>query len=225
MTTASQADDREFRQAAILLRAIGDDQAARAATRLWPRDARRLGSAMAALGRVSARQTDTVVGAFLEALGNATHYGSGAGEYLQNLIDGSGTALRPRARRDAEAIRRQRGAPGPQWLSLAAVVRLVRSQAPNLRAMTLAYLEPARAAAVIDALAPEERTALLVQLAAVPGSLWAARERRSPGDRPERLGGWPAVAAIVRHLCAEAREDVVAAIGAVDAELAAYLSG
>ena len=228
MTFASQAssdDHRRIRQGAILLLAIGEDQAARAVHRLWPRDVQRLGGAMAALGMVSARQMDAVLAAFLEAVGRDPQRDMGADDYLKNVLEGAPAPNRRPSWRELMFSRshsRLRGTDGLKWMTAAAIARCMRRQPPRLQAMALAYLEPERAARVIAAYSLADRCQVLVELAAASANATAESPRRHAPARAE-LGGAPAVAAILRRLEPEARGELLTGIGVEQPMLAAAL--
>jgi flagellar motor switch protein FliG len=217
---AADEDRGRVRQAAILVRAIGRDQAARTVSRLWPRDAQRLGGAMATLGRVSDRQVDAVVGAFLEAVGTTHQHGLGASDYLKRLLDGAGEPHQavvdtPRPRR----------ADGLAWMSTAAIVRLMRRQPPHLKAMTLAYLDSARAAEVVAGARPLERTEVLLELARLPGPARAQHDRsETHAPAMAQLGGCSGVAEILDRLEPGMRRQVLECIAVADPALAERLA-
>jgi len=215
MTSASPAGRLNgFHEAAILLRAMGEDQAARSVRRLWPADAQRLGGVTAALGRVTANQIDGVLGAFLEAAGSFGDRGAAAAEYLKSLVEGS---RRPDASRRVRDRLRRRWRPmiGLRWVSAAALARLLHRQNQAISGITLAYLEPARAAGVLAALPAAERGNVMLQLIAGTGPAGPGC-----GAAAETLGGIQAACAVLHHLGPDVRAAVLAAVRVRAPELA-----
>jgi flagellar motor switch protein FliG len=211
-----------YREAAILLRAIGEDQAASAASRLWPRDVQRLGKALASLEEVSVGQIDAVLDAFLDAVARAPGHGTGAGEYLQHVIDGAPTrGAVPRPLTATTAKQRQFGLRGLQWLSAPAIARFLRRRSPGLQAMTLACFAPARAADVVGAMGHVERCQVLQQLAAMPDAVAAAGV---DADEDRQSVGRAGAAALFRRLDAAVQAQVVSRLRETDAGLAEYLT-
>ncbi|MFU8815750.1 MAG: hypothetical protein ACNA7W_10420 [Pseudomonadales bacterium] len=212
----SSNDPGRIRQAAILLLAIGEDQAARAVNRLWPRDVQRLSGAMSTLGLVSARQIDAVVAAFLEAVGGASQQGIGANDYLKTMLE---AAPRPARRLWWRRPVGSRGIDGLRWMSAPAIARFVRHQPPQLQAMALAYLDSARAARVIEACPAADRCAVLIDLAALSGA--AAARCHMPAHAA--LGGAQPVAAILCRMPPKICEALLADLQAADAALGGEL--
>jgi flagellar motor switch protein FliG len=92
-------DPREKMQsvdrAAVLLLALGEDDAARVLKHLDPREVQRVGSAMASLRSVNMGQISVVLDAFLDTVTGQSGITIGASEYVRKmLVSGSSAAIR-----------------------------------------------------------------------------------------------------------------------------------
>ena len=136
-------------QAAILLLAMGEDEAAKALNHIEPREVQRVGAAMAALGGVDQRRVDRVVSRFLETVSGDAESAMGASGYFRQMLTGS-----PKQAASSSLVQRLFGAARPvigrlRWMDCRSTADYLSHQRPRLQAITLAYLEPERAAAVL----------------------------------------------------------------------------
>ncbi len=229
-----------LREAAILLLAMGEDEAAKVLKLLDPREVQRVGAAMAALGKVHSRQVDRVVNRFLETVSGEQGEAMGANDYLKSMLVGALGERRAQPRRAltrrvrsarGRADGSQRGLDALRWMNTGAVADFLLHEPVRVRAIVLSYLSPERAAQVVE-LVPGDRVKvdLVMELAdlepAYPRGLEdlsPARPRRASrhsGAGPAPLGGPQAAAALVGRLEENTRRAVMGEIQRRDQALA-----
>lgn len=218
-------------EAAILMLAMGQDEAANVLKYLAPREVQRVGAAMSALGRVNARQMDRVMNHFLETVSGNDGPAMGANDYLRMMLIG---ALGHR--RAGSVLDRLVGAGSNRldtrkWMGCRAIADFLCHEPPPMQAITLAYLKPAQAAEVLSYLAGAAvRSDLIIRVAGlepVPAGgrresyamLESAAGKRPPGHVPT-LGGRRAAAAIMMQMEDAAAVAVMAGIRERDQTLA-----
>jgi flagellar motor switch protein FliG len=219
------ADDRErpredlapIDKAAILLLAMGDDEAAKVLKHLEPREVQRVGAAMSALGRVDTRQIDSVVDHFLEAVSSEAALAMGANDYLRKMLVGALGEQRARS-----VLERISGVMGGldrlRWMHSRAIADFILHEHPKIQAVVLSYLEPAQAAEVLGSFpedaARSDAVLRLASLESVPSgalrSLSLVLEQHVGRPKPggAELGGKRAAALILNHLDKAVRESV-----------------
>lgn len=157
-------------KAAILLMSLGEERAAEVVGHLAPKEVRRLGEAMAAVGSVSREQAREVVQDCARALETETALGLGAGDYLERVLtralgeERAGTLL--------DRILPGRNLPGFErlkWMEPRTVAEAVRREHPQVIAVVLACLDADLSAAVLSVLPEEIRADLVMRVAALDG--------------------------------------------------------
>lgn len=231
MDGAGARDDLSpLHKAAILLLAMGQDEAAKVLEHLEPREVQRVGAALSALGGVDTGHVDAVVNHFLEAVSGEPGPTLGANDYLKRLLVGAVIERRVPWRRRTPArgpLRAERY----RWTTPRAIAASLAGEPAQLQAMVLAYLRPARAARVLQALPLPVRVEVLLQLARLdmplPDALAAVSPLQQAGRRlAERAGvsdRRPA-GAVFALLDDAAREPLMAALRERDPALAAGLA-
>ena len=224
-STAAAGDPALLREAAILLLAMGEDEAAKVLKLLEPREVQRVGAAMAALGSVHSRQLDRVVDRFLETVSGAGGHVMGANDYLRTMLLGGLGERRGRALR-----RRPRaGFAGLRWMDARTIGQLLRDESADVRAILLSYLPPARAAAVLTLLPGSAAKAhVVVALIRLASRCSRKSQDRLPGaprrmgrrnfGRVTPLGGADTAAAVLAHLGRGTRQAVLAEVRELDPE-------
>jgi flagellar motor switch protein FliG len=210
-------------KAAILLLAMGEDEAAKVLKHLEPREVQRVGAAMSALGSVNTQQIDSVVNHFLETVSSQSGLAMGANDYLKKMLVGALGEQRAGSVLERIVGGNMAGLDKLKWMDSRAIADFILHEHPQIQAIVLSYLEPDQAAEVL-AFFPEDavRSDVIMRVANLesipPGALQdlsVVLEQQVGKQRPSRfaqLGGKRAAAEIMNHLDNNAEEAVMAGI-------------
>jgi len=153
-------------QAALLLRALGESAAANVLRHLNPKEVQKIGHAMTQIGNVTTNDLEQVINLFLDCVAQQTNLSIGGDDYIRNLLT---TALGEDKASNiieqilhggqAEALERLK------WLSVEAIVELIRFEHPQIQTLVLCHLEADQAGAVISNLPPFAQTEIILRIA------------------------------------------------------------
>ena len=207
-------------RAAILLLALGEQDAAQVLKHLGTNDVQRVGAAMAQLSGVSREEVSGVLANFSSSVEQQTSLGVGTDEYLRKvLVEALGEdkaagvierILRGRSSRGLEALK---------WMDPRQVAELLRQEHPQIIAIVLSYLESDQAAQVLVQLHEATRSDILMRVATLEGvhptalnELDEVLEKQFAGangaKRASGVGG-PKVAAEILNLVGTAEESTL----------------
>lgn len=157
-------------RAAILLRSIGDKEAAEVLKLMAPKEVQKIGEAMAAMANVNKVDLDDVLTDFHEDISHLTELGVGNEDYLRNvLISALGE---DKAGNIIDRILMGHNAKGLEtlkWMEPRAIAEIIRLEHPQIISIILSYLEPDQAAAVLQSLPENMRTDVLLRVATLDG--------------------------------------------------------
>src|ERR1700683_2507775 len=153
-------------RAAILLLALGEQDAAQVLKHLGAKDVQRVGAAMAQLSSVTREEVSTVLTTFSSNLEQKTSFGVGTDEYIRKVLNealGADKAggvidriLRGRSSRGLEALK---------WMEPKAVCAMLRNEHPQIISFVLSSLDAAQAAVVLTQLPEATRGDILMRIA------------------------------------------------------------
>jgi len=135
-------------RAAILLLAMGEDEAARVLRHLEPREVQRVGSAMSSLGAVDSSRIHSVVASFLDTVTSQTSLTVGADEYLKNMLIGALGEQRAGSVMERILGGSIGGLDKLKWMDARAIADFVLGEHQQIQAIVIACLEPDQAAEV-----------------------------------------------------------------------------
>jgi flagellar motor switch protein FliG len=222
-------------RAAILLLALGEQDAAQVLRHLGTNDVQRVGAAMAQLSGVSREEVAGVLTTFATSVEQQTSLGVGTDEYLRKvLVEALGEdkatgvierILRGRSSRGLEALK---------WMEARQVAELLRQEHPQIIAIVLSYLESDQAAQVLVQLPEAIRPDILMRVATLEGvhptaldELDEVLERQfssAGGGNTAAVFGGPRAAAEILNLVGSAQEgSIIAQIAKTDEGLSQKL--
>ena len=222
-------------RAAILLLALGEEDAAQVLRHLGAKDLQRVGAAMAQLSAVSREEVSSVLSTFSSSVEQQTSLGVGTDEYLRKVLNtalGADKAggvinriLRGRSGRGLEALK---------WMEPKAVGELLRNEHPQIIAIVLSYLDSDQAAQVLTQLPEAMRGEILMRIATLDGvhptalnELDEVLEKQFSGNGAGKTAsgfGGPKAAAEILNLVGTAQEGkIMAQIAKVDEPLSQKL--
>ena len=224
------AEMQPLDKAAVLLLAMGEDEAAKVLKLLEPREVQRVGAAMSALGSVNTRQIDSVVSNFLEAVSGQSGLGLGANDYLKRMLVGALGEQRAGSVMDRIVGGSMAGLDKLKWMDSRAIADFILHEHPQIQAIVLAYLEPDQAAEVLGYFPDDTaRSDVIMRVANLdsipPGALQElsvvleAQVGKQSSTRFAQLGGKRAAAEILNHLGNKSEEAVIESIREEDETL------
>ena len=222
-------------RAAILLLALGEQDAAQVLRHLGAKDVQRVGAAMAQLSAVSREEVSNVLSTFSNSVDQQTSFGVGTDEYIRKVLNealGADKAggvidriLRGRSGRGLEALR---------WMEAKAVAEMLRNEHPQIISIVLSYLDEDQAAEILTQLPEASRAEILMRIATLDGvhpsalnELDEVLEKQFSGNGAGKTAGGfggPKAAAEILNLIGTAQEGkIMAQIAKVDEPLSQKL--
>ena len=157
-------------RAAILLLALGEQDAAQVLKHLGAKDVQRVGAAMAQLSGISREEVSSVLTNFSSNVEQQTSFGVGTDDYIRKVLiealgaDKAGSVvdriLRGRSGRGLESLK---------WMEARAVGDMLRNEHPQIIAIVLSYLEADQAAEVLTQLPENMRGEIIMRIATLDG--------------------------------------------------------
>ena len=216
--------------AALLLMALGEDEAAEVLKYMGAKEVQQLGAAMATLGSVSRDRAGEVLDAFITDIEDQSPFGVGTEEYVRKVLS---AAFGP-AKANAFLDRILSGDDGGgldalKWMSAREVASIVDGEHPQIIAIIVACLESDVAAEVVDQLPEEVKCDVVIRiahlsdvqqtaLAEIENLIQHKAMDASKGSK-EKVGGDKVAADIINALDSEAGEGLLEQIKEKDEEL------
>jgi flagellar motor switch protein FliG len=222
-------------RAAILLLALGEQDAAQVLRHLGAKDVQRVGAAMAQLTGVSRDEVLNVLTTFSSNVEQQTSFGVGTDDYIRRMLvealgaDKAGSVvdriLGGRSSRGLEALK---------WMEPRAIGDMLRNEHPQIIAIVLSYLDADQAAEILKFLPENTRAEILMRVATLEGvqptaldELDQVLEKQFSGNGGGKSSsgfGGPRAAAGILNLLGSAHESaIMAQIAKVDEPLSQKL--
>ena len=157
-------------KAAILLRSLGDKEAAEILKLMGPKEVQKIGEAMATMTNVNREALDGVLSEFHDEVGDQTELGVGNEDYLRNVLVGA--LGEDKAGNIIDRILMGHNAKGLEtlkWMEPRAIAEVIRLEHPQIISIILSYLESDQAASVLQSLPENMRTDILLRVATLDG--------------------------------------------------------
>lgn len=153
-------------RAAVLLMALGEEEAARVLRHMEPSEVQSLGTAMTALQRVSREDIRFVLDRFIDRIGNESSISIGTQDYLRKILV---SAL---GRDKANNILSQvlltgtpRGLAALKWMTPRAIANVIKHEHPQIIAIVLTHLDFQKAGQVLDLLPEPVQAEVVIRVA------------------------------------------------------------
>jgi len=157
-------------RAAILLLALGEDEAAEVMKHLGPREVQKLGAAMATLNNVEHGQVEEALVEFKTATSEKSSFGQDSDEFIRSVLTkalgddiASGLLNRILQSRDANGIE------SLKWMDAQKVADLIRNEHPQIIATILVHLEPDQASEILSFFTDRLRQDVMLRIATLDG--------------------------------------------------------
>jgi flagellar motor switch protein FliG len=218
-------------KSAVLLLALGEEEAAEVFKLLTPKEVQKLSKAMAGLGSLSRERIEQVLDEFQAEATSKSALTVDSSGYVRAVLNRAvGTeraaALLERIVQDGNPAAIER----LKWMDAKAVAGLIGGEHPQIVASILVHLEREHAAEIVAALPESLRGDVMLRVATLDGiQPQALRELNevlakvlssADGGKRAGLGGVRAAAEILNHLSAAAETAVLEVVREHDGELA-----
>lgn len=223
--------DTGVQKGAILMLALGEDEAAEVMKYLGPREVQKLGAAMSAMKAVQNDDLEKVLSSFIAKTEENTSIGLDSDEYIRTVLtkalgDDKASSLLNRilGQRDASGIE------SLKWMDSESVADLIRFEHPQIIATILVHLDRDHASGVLTSFDERTRNDVMHRIATLdgiqPNALKELNDVLSKvlagGDRVRKapLGGAKTAAEILNFLGSGVDANVLGAIRDEDPDLA-----
>ena len=223
--------DAGIQKGAILLLALGEDEAAEVMKFLGPREVQKLGAAMSAMKAVQSEELEAVLEDFRSETEQNTSIGLDSDDYIRTVMtkalgDDKASSLLNRilGARDASGIE------SLKWMDAQSVADLIRNEHPQIIATILVHLERYHACEVIGHFTERLRNDVVLRIATLDGVQPAAlRELNevltklltgNESLKKKPMGGVRAAAEILNFLSGENEASVMTNLKNYDGDMA-----
>lgn len=157
-------------KSAILMLALGEDDAAEVLKYLSPKEVQKLGAAMATLKNVGRDQVSDVLTEFLAEAEKNTSLGLDSDEYIRSVLtkalgDDKASSLLNRILQTRDAS----GIESLKWMDAHTVAEFIKNEHPQIIATILVHLEPDQASEIIGHFTDRLRQDVMLRIATLDG--------------------------------------------------------
>lgn len=224
-------DDDGIIKSAILLMSLGEEEASSVFKHLTPKEAQKVGSAMANLNNITRERIENVLEEFNHQTGERTALGHNANEYIRNVLtkalgDEKAANLIDRILHGGDTS----GIESLKWMDAPSVAELIKSEHPQIIATILVHLERDQASEILSLFTERLRNDTLLRIATLDGIQPAAlRELNdvlvkllsgSSNIRKAPMGGVRAAAEILNLMSSAQESSVIENIKQYDNDFA-----
>lgn len=223
--------DGGIQKGAILMLALGEDEAAEVMKYLSPREVQKLGAAMSSMKAVGNDELESVLDEFRVETEASSSLGLDSDEYIRSVLtkalgDDKASSLLNRilGARDASGIE------SLKWMDSQSVAELIRNEHPQIIATILVHLERYHACEVLDHFTERLRNDVVLRVATLDGVQPAAlRELNevltklltgNENLKKKPMGGIRAAAEILNFLSGENEQSVLTNLKNYDSDMA-----
>jgi flagellar motor switch protein FliG len=207
------------RSAAVLLLALGENEAATVLKHLDAKVVQRLGAAMAQLKSASREEVSEVVGGFVTTMDGQADIKVGSDDYIRKVLtDALGTEKASGIIDRILIGRKSKGLDVLKWMEPRAIAEIVKLEHPQVLAIVISYLDADLAARVLVELPEPVQTEVLLRVAQLDGVQPAALGKLDEmiekqiagkgGSVSANLGGPKTAASILNFMPGQALEDL-----------------
>ncbi|MEO8419111.1 MAG: flagellar motor switch protein FliG [Methylophilaceae bacterium] len=223
--------DNGIIRGAVLMLALGEDEAAEVMKYLGPREVQKLGAAMATMKSICHEQVENVLGHFLTEAQQITSIGQDSDEYIRTVLtkalgDDKASSLLTRILQERDAS----GIESLKWMDAQSVAEFIHNEHPQIIATILVHLERDQASEVLGYFTERLRNDVMLRIATLDGvKPTALRELNdvltklltgNENLKKKPMGGVRAAAEIMNFLRGEHESKVMDNFKNYDAEMA-----
>ena len=218
-------------KSAVLMLALGEDEAAEVMKYLGPREVQKLGTAMASMKSIGHDQVESVLASFLEEAEKNTAIGLDSDEYIRSVLTkalgddkASGLLNRILQTRDSSGIE------SLKWMDAQTVAEFIKNEHPQIIATILVHLEPDQAAEILGYFTERLRQDAMLRIATLDGiKPTALRELNdvltkllsgNESIKKQQIGGVKAAAEIMNYMSGENEANLMDGFKSYDGDMA-----
>ena len=155
---------------AILLLSLGEEEAAEVFKHLPPKEAQKIGTAMARLKNISQEKIDGVLTKFNEDAGKQTSLGLDSDAYIRSMLTRALGEEKSKLLLDRILQANDSGGiEGLKWMDADTVAELVKNEHPQILASIMVHLESDHAASILNQLPERVRGDVIMRIATLEG--------------------------------------------------------
>ena len=216
---------------AILLMSLGEEEAAEVFKLLPPKDAQKLGAAMAKLKNVTREKIGGVLDRFLEHANGQTAIGLDSDDYIRGVLNKALGEDKAKFLLDRILQGQETGGiESLKWMDPPAVAELIKNEHPQIIASILVHLERDHAAAILNQLTERTRADVILRISTLEGIHPSALRELNDvismallgTDRIKKapMGGVRTAAEILNFVGGTSEAGIIEALRAADDDLA-----
>lgn len=217
-------------RAAVLLMAMGAENAAEVLKHLNPKEVQSLGGAMATLENVNRPTMEGVMDTFISEVSNQTSVGIGQEDYIRDMMVNALGEDKANSMIDRILLGSgNKGLEALKWMDARSVAEVIRLEHPQIIAIVLSYLEPDQSAEVLKMLPERARPDILMRVASLEGippsalqELDKIMEKQFSGNQnvsQNSMGGFKTAANILNFMEGSIESAIMDSIGEHDQEM------
>jgi flagellar motor switch protein FliG len=158
------------RSAAVLLLALGENEAATVLKHLDAKVVQKLGSAMSQLKSASREEVGAVVGGFVTTMDEQADIKVGSDDYIRKVLTEALGDDKASGIIDRILVgRKSKGLDVLKWMEPRAIAEIIRLEHPQVLAIIISYLDPDLAARVLTELPQAVQSEVLLRVAQLDG--------------------------------------------------------
>lgn len=223
--------DAGVMRSAILMLALGEDEAAEVMKFLSPKEVQKLGAAMAGLKAVGREDVDNAVNEFLVEAEKSSDFGLDSDDYIRSVLtkalgDDKASNLLNRILNSKDAS----GIESLKWMDSFTVAEFIKNEHPQIIATILVHLEPDQASEIIGHFTDRLRQDVMLRIATLDGvKPIALRELNdvmtklltgNENIKKQTMGGIKTAAEIMNYMSGENEATVMEGIKSYDDDMA-----
>jgi flagellar motor switch protein FliG len=223
--------DAGAQKGAILMLALGENEAAEVMKYLAPREVQKLGQAMASMKSVAVDQVASVLDAFCSHADRSATFPVDSDQYIRSVLnkalgDDKAATLLSRILQQGDTS----GIESLKWMEAEAVAALIRDEHPQIIATILVHMDRDHSCEILDKFSEAVRNDVILRIASLDGVQPAAMRELNDvliklltgsenlGKMP--IGGVRSAAEIINFMSSETEASAVARLREHDEELA-----
>lgn len=162
--------DAGVMRSAVLMLALGEDEAVEVMKFLGPKEVQKLGEAMATLKSVGREQVETALTEFLTEAEQGSNLVIDSDEYIRSVLtralgDDKASNLLNRILKTPDV----KGIDSLKWMDAVTVTEFIKNEHPQIIATILVHLEPDQASEIIGNFSDELRQDVMLRIATLDG--------------------------------------------------------
>lgn len=223
--------DAGIMRSAVLMLALGEDEAAEVMKYLSPKEVQKLGAAMATMKSVGHDQLESTLNEFMLEAEQSSTFGLDSDEYIRSVLtkalgDDKASNLLNRILQSSDAS----GIESLKWMDAQSVAELIKNEHPQIVATILVHLEADQAAEIVGHFTERLRQDVMLRIATLDGvKPIALRELNdvmtklltgNENLKKQNMGGIKVAAEIMNYMGGEKEASLMEGLKSYDEDMA-----